>query len=210
MDDLMDCDIITFHIPLTRSGPYPTLGLAGEALFSRLQAGSLLVNTSRGKVTKTQALQGWLATGRGHAALDVWPGEPEVDVPLLEAATVATPHVAGYSLDGKLRGTQMVYRQFCEWLNASPVNPDLTSDLSVDNPLGNHGLIVDNAILAACPVERDDAQMRKLAAVIPENRAASFDALRREYPERRDFCGWRVPPEASRECARTLQALGFH
>lgn len=209
LKDLMDCDVITLHVPLTRSGPYPTLGLAGEALFSRLQAGSLLVNTSRGKVTDTQALQGWLASGQGHAALDVWPGEPEIDARLLEAATVATPHVAGYSLDGKLRGTQMVYRQFCEWLKTSPVSPDLLSDLRADARLKNRGLTTDDAILAACPVARDDAQMRKLAAVIPEKRAVLFDELRRDYPIRRDFCGWQVPADAPPEVFRLLRRIGF-
>jgi erythronate-4-phosphate dehydrogenase len=209
MEALTDCDVVSFHVPLTRCGPYPTLGLAGEPFLSRLPAGALLVNTSRGKVTEKGALQSWLASGRGSAALDVWPDEPEVDTALLEATAVATPHVAGYSLDGKLLGTQMVYLQFCDWLQAIPVRRNLLADLGVAAELGNHGLTVDAAILAACPVKRDDAEMRKLATLGENERRTRFDELRRDYPERRDFCGWKAPGDTPRELSGILKALGF-
>ena len=103
----------------------------------------------------------------------------------------------------------MVYRQFCEWLKTSPVKPDLTSELNADNQLENHGLTIDDAILSACPVERDDAQMRKLSAIMPEERAVHFDALRHDYPIRRDFCGWQVPADAPLEISRILKRIGF-
>jgi len=208
-EDIHDCEIITLHVPLSHSGRYATIGLVGETFLSHLKAGTLLINTSRGKVTDGQALHNWLTSGRGHAALDVWPDEPDVDIGLLGATTVATPHVAGYSLDGKLRGTRMVYHQFCDWLETSPVNQEPFSDLTADTQLVSPGLTLDGAILAACPVNRDDRQMRELANLSALDRPASFDALRRNYPERRDFSGWQVPPGAPPALARTLQDLGF-
>jgi len=209
MEELTDCGVVSFHVPLTRCGPYPTRGLAGEPFLTRLPAGALLVNTSRGKVTEKDAVQRWLASGRGNAALDVWPEEPMVDPALLEAATVATPHVAGYSLDGKLLGTQMIYLQFCDWLQTIPVRRNLLAELGITAELGDHGLTVDAAILAACPVKRDDEEMRKLAALGEKERSTRFDKLRRDYPERRDFCGWKAPGDAPPELSVMLKALGF-
>ena len=180
------------------------------AAASALQPGALLVNTSRGKVTAERSLRNWLISGRGHAALDVWPEEPNIDPGLLNATTVATPHVAGYSLDGKLRGTEMVYRQFCDWLGTEPMSSDLLSGLGLYSIPGKLCMRVEDAILAACPVERDDEQLRKLITINPEYQSVFFDELRQEYPERRDFTGWQLPEEAPEECATVLQALGFH
>jgi len=209
MAEIANCDVVTFHVPLTRSGPYPTIGLVGEPFLSCLHAGALLVNTSRGKVTQSEALQNWLASGLGHAALDVWPDEPDIDAGLLGLTTVATPHVAGYSLDGKMRGTEMVYLKFCNWLKTNPVSRNLVSALAPQFRADNRGLTTERAVLTACPVERDDAQMRKLAQLSPDRRPAFFDELRRTYPQRRDFSGWRLSSDAPEEIAMTLRKLGF-
>jgi len=209
MEELADCSIVSLHVPLTHCDPYPTVGLADETFLSCLPAGALLVNTSRGNVTEKLALQCWLASGRGRAALDVWPDEPSVDAALLEATTVATPHVAGYSLDGKLRGTQMIYMQFCKWLHTAPVGRDLLSNLGISARLNRRELTVDSAILAACPVMRDDGEMRKLTALAEDARRSRFDELRSNYPDRRDFCGWKVPQSAPEELSVILKALGF-
>lgn len=210
MEDISGCDVISFHVPLTLSGPHATMGLVDDRFLARLQPGSLLVNTSRGKVTAGQSLRNWLISGRGHAALDVWPEEPNIDPGLLNATTVATPHVAGYSLDGKLRGAEMVYRQFCDWLGTEPMSPGLLSGLVFYSLPGKHCLTLEDAILTACPVERDDEQLRKLITINPEYQSVFFDELRQNYPERRDFTGWQLPAEAPEECATVLQALGFH
>ncbi len=82
---------------------------------------SLLVNAARGDVVDGDALLAELTSKRLHAALDVWPGEPRINSRLLDATTVATPHVAGYSDDGKRNGTQKVYRAFCRWARLQPI-----------------------------------------------------------------------------------------
>ena len=209
-DEISTCNVISFHVPLTSSGPYATAGMVDDPYLSRLQSGTLLLNASRGKVVEGRSLYEWLRAGRGFAALDVWPGEPNIDPALLDAVTVATPHVAGHSLDGKLRGTEMIYGQFCKWLKTGQTNPGLVASLSLNPRPALPGSGLDDAILTACPVSRDDAQLRKLLAVEPQRRPAFFDALRREYPERRDFCGWEVPSNVPEELAKTLRSLGFH
>ncbi|MBQ7689779.1 MAG: 4-phosphoerythronate dehydrogenase [Muribaculaceae bacterium] len=97
-------DIITFHTPLTRSGRWPTWHLCDTALLHTLRHCRLLLNAARGAVCDTEALLRW----PGDLAIDCWEGEPHISQPLLERSFVATPHIAGYSLQGKQRGTAMV------------------------------------------------------------------------------------------------------
>lgn len=210
MDALSDCRILSFHVPLTRTGDHPTHHLINRERLAQLRRGALLINTSRGDVADGVAVLEWLESGHGAAALDVWPGEPSVDPQLLRACIVATPHVAGYSLDGKLRGTALVYRQFCEWLETEPCAADLVGSLRSETLPGAAATSVSEAILAACPIERDDSAMRRLLAVPSCQRATRFDELRGNYPERRDFAGWSLPPSVTTSVASELKTLGFH
>ncbi|MBT8047425.1 MAG: 4-phosphoerythronate dehydrogenase [Gammaproteobacteria bacterium] len=113
-------DIVTLHVPLTRNGPHQTFGMIGKKQLAFMADGALLVNAARGDVIDGNALTRELRTGRLFAAIDTWPGEPMIQRELLEAAVVATPHVAGYSNDGKRLGTWMVYQAFCKWAALTP------------------------------------------------------------------------------------------
>lgn len=212
LDQIMQCDVISFHVPLSTTGADATFGMVDAKFLSRLPPYTLLVNTARGKLIKAGALLDWLRSGRGFAALDVFPEEPYVGGELLEACTVATPHVAGYSLDGKLAGTLMVYERFCQWLKVTPPpEPQLfMSALEMHGPPPGHYATPAELILACCPVERDDRNLRESAGLEPTGRATHFDALRRDYPARRDFSGWIRPPELPADFARVLENLGFH
>jgi erythronate-4-phosphate dehydrogenase len=210
MDEISRCNVISFHVPLTAGGTHATMGMVDDRFLRRLPPGTLLLNTSRGKITEGPALHRWLLSGNGYAALDVFPGEPAIDVALLGALTVATPHVAGHSLDGKLRGTMMVYRQFCDWLQAGQTCPDLLSNLQPRSLAKGMVTSVADAVLTVCPVERDDRELRKMTSLQPEAQPRYFDSLRHEYPERRDFAGWRLPPDIPANLANTLHSLGFH
>ena len=99
-----ECDIITFHTPLTRDGDHPTWHLCDEAFLNGLNRCSLIINAARGAVCDNEALLRW----NGDVALDCWEGEPAINAELLDKAFVATPHIAGYSLQGKQRGTAMI------------------------------------------------------------------------------------------------------
>lgn len=201
-------DVISLHVPLTRDGPHPTYRLLDRARLARMRDGALLVNASRGDVIDGDALLAELESGRLEAALDVWPGEPGIDPRLLRLCRVATPHVAGYSDDGKLRGTQMVYSAFCRWAGlGQPDAPDLPAGAHLlelpngDDPLGA-------ALETTCFVARHDAALRELAEASPSDRAAGFDRLRRDYPSRRDFRGWRIG-DVDADTGSLLQRLGF-
>jgi erythronate-4-phosphate dehydrogenase len=201
-------DVVCLHVPLSRDGPYPTHRFVGARQLDRMRPGALLINTARGDVIHGAALRTALETGRLHAALDVWPGEPRVDAGLLRAAIVATPHVAGYSDDGKRRGTLMVYAAFCAWAGlervAPPPPPAAPPPLHVAS--GEDALA--RALDAACFVRRHDAALRELAGASAGARAAGFDRLRRDYPPRRDFAAWRIEcPDL--ESARLCHNVGF-
>jgi len=208
LDEALSQDIVCLHVPLTLHGPYPTFRMIDSMQLAKMHDFALLVNTARGDVLDGAALLSQLSIGRLHAALDVWPGEPQLEPVLLKATTVATPHVAGYSMDGKLNGTLMVYEAFCAWLDESPnpcVYPDgevLEMDLhAVKNP-------ISSALQAACFVPRHDSAMRRLIDLAPNDRALMFDRLRRQYPSRRDFRAWQFHG-ADKNATSTLHKLGF-
>ncbi len=111
------CDIVTFHTPLTREGRYPTFHMAGADFFRSLARRPLLINTSRGAVVDNAALVEALDGGMVRdAVVDVWEGEPDISPELLRRAVVATPHVAGYSADGKANATRMALQAVARFL----------------------------------------------------------------------------------------------
>ncbi|MEG1936184.1 MAG: 4-phosphoerythronate dehydrogenase [Rikenellaceae bacterium] len=115
---LSECDIITIHTPYTTTGKYPTYNLAGEHFFDKMKHGSIFINASRGEVVDEDALIDAIDNFKiSHAVIDVWKGEPSINHELLKRATIATPHIAGYSLQGKANGTSAIVRAFAEYFD---------------------------------------------------------------------------------------------
>jgi erythronate-4-phosphate dehydrogenase len=209
LNQIAGCNLISFHVPLTDKGPCPTWHLGNQKFFDQLHCGTLLINSSRGNVLDGAALANWLSNGRGHAALDVWPDEPRIEKSLLEAVIVATPHVAGYSVDGKLNGTRMLYQQFLQWAGIE-ADARLPPFAPLPQPLSaTDAVSVPGAVLASCPVETDDSCLR---GTLGKNHAVSaedFDALRKNYPPRRDFAGMLIPDGLPEVLSKTLIGLGY-
>lgn len=111
-----ECDIITFHTPLERNGEYRTFHLADRTFFHSLRKKPYIINTSRGEVVETEAILEALDKGLiGGAVLDVWENEPHINLELLDKVFIGTPHIAGYSADGKANATRMVLEAFCRF-----------------------------------------------------------------------------------------------
>ncbi|MGD2129740.1 MAG: 4-phosphoerythronate dehydrogenase [Lysobacterales bacterium] len=208
LEDALSCDVVTLHTPLTREGPWPTHRMIGPRRLTLMKQSGLLVNAGRGNVIDGAALLESLSRKRVHAALDVWPGEPRFSGALIESTVVATPHVAGYSDEGRFNGTAAVYRAFCDWqrIEAEPIpfpgtEPDVLTVESGDAAIAR-------ALDAACFVKRHDDAMRRLVSLGVDERAAAFDRLRKDYPPRRDFHAWRLRCD-DRATRRTLGSLGF-
>ncbi len=184
LDAILECQVISLHVPLTRHGQWPTHHMINASFLASISSHALLINTSRGDVMDGQAVRTWMAAG-GHAALDVWPGEPDVDEELLERAIVASPHVAGYSLDGKRRASAKVYREFCERFGLDTDVNGACPGLPPKPRL--RGQALARAIADGTPVEDDDRAMRSLLRLNARQRTDAFQALRSSYSLRRDL-----------------------
>lgn len=172
-----ECDVITFHVPLTREGtPHPTLHIADEAFFSRLRRRPVIVNTSRGAVVDNAALLHALESGAvSDAVIDTWEGEPDINVALLNKVYIGTPHIAGYSADGKTNADNMVIAGLCRHFGIANrwhiLPPPLPPEV---RPTGQHDT---DALRLYNPL--DDSRRLKAS---PE----SFEQLRGDYPLRRE------------------------
>lgn len=216
---LAEADIVTLHTPLTRTGPHPTYHLVGAAQLAAMRPDALLVNAARGAVVDNAALCEALEAGRiGGAVLDVWEGEPEPDPALLALVDIATPHIAGYSFDGKINGTAMLHEALTGWLGVEPawdaeaaLAPAPSERLRLERPQPDldQTAWLDALVRQAYDVRADDARMRALLGLPPAQRGAYFHHLRKTYPRRRDFRWFTVPdvPEAHRRAVR--DGLGF-
>ena len=153
-------DIITFHTPLTRDGDCPTWHLADEEFFRKLKRKPLIINSSRGAVVDNAALLFALQEGLVcDAVIDTWEGEPDLSLPLLEKAVIATPHIAGYSADGKANATRMALQAVCQFIS-KPFCLDIQPPALPDNyaygdvkegPLRFYDPRVDTTLLKAQP-----------------------------------------------------------
>ncbi len=206
-----DANFITFHVPLYREGEDKTFHLAGKEFFTELRGKPILINSSRGEVVDGDELKKSLASGKVKAAvLDVWEAEPDLDKELLSMVDIATPHIAGYSVDGKSNATGMSVRALSRFfgLGLDDWEPADLPPPRIDN------LIIDGSrfdlqellvILArrAYDVLRDDDVLRKN----PEN----FEKLRASYPVRREPAAIRVNIINDYNAAGpVLRQLGYH
>ncbi|EKT4567444.1 4-phosphoerythronate dehydrogenase PdxB [Pseudomonas putida] len=213
---LQQCDVISLHTPLQRGGQYPTWHLLGQAQLAQLRPGAWLVNASRGPVVDNVALRELLLDREDvHAVLDVWEGEPQVDLTLADLCTLATPHIAGYSLDGRQRGTAQIYQALCRFLG---VNEQVRlAELLPKPPLAQIELDASTdlswALATLCRAvydpRRDDADFRRSLSDDPQQQRAAFDQLRKQYPPRREIEGLavRLHGEAP-QLAQLVSALG--
>ena len=190
LDQALDCDIVTFHVPLETTGSFPTLDLLNKKRIDSLQAGTLLINASRGEVIEQAALKKRLLESEDiDAVLDVWHNEPKIDSELLKATLLGTPHIAGYSADAKLRGTFMIYMACCDYLG---INAEWRPELPNDE-IGSTNLSesedIRRQILRAYDILGDNSRLKKILDGDTEDPALYFDLLRKNYPTRREYAG---------------------
>lgn len=205
-----DADVLTFHTPLFKDGPYKSWHLADETLISRLKPGTILINACRGPVVDNAALLRRLDAGQSlSVVLDVWEPEPELDVALLAKVDIGTAHIAGYTLEGKARGTTQVFEAFSEFIGKrQQVALDTLLPAPEFGRITLHGSL-DQSILKRLihlvyDVRRDDALLRKVAGIPGE-----FDKLRKNYLERREWSSLYVQCNDD-QAAVLLQKLGFN
>lgn len=214
LDELIrDCDVLALHTPLTRTGPHSTFHLLNDERLQRLRPDQILLNAGRGEVIDNAALLSRLSTGDAPTViLDVWEGEPRVMPALLEKVRLGSPHVAGYSQEGKWRGTAMVHEAYCRFAGITPVitlsSLDLPKGPVLECPQANTlSSLLAHLTGQLCDVARDDAALR--ASLADPDPALAFDRLRRDYPPRFEFSSCTIKGLLRPEWRGALLALGF-
>ncbi len=193
LDELLaSTDILALHTPLIRTGCDATIHLLNESTLNRFQ-GHVVINAARGPCVDNRALLSWLSQHiRHHAIMDCWENEPQPDTTLIShpQMLLATPHIAGHSLDGKAANTWYVYRALCRWLGVEPqwnVRQSLPPIEEVPEIYCNSSAW-NNLYRAATelyPIARDHAFMQSLTTQSGSQLAAVFNDYRRHYPVRR-------------------------
>lgn len=208
---LSKSDIVTVHVPLTAEGEDATWHLFDKERLSRLRSDQILINSSRGEVVDNQALKAVLKAGGLKAAvLDVWEGEPALDAELVGLLDITTPHIAGYSADGKANGTTMSVRTVAQYLGlpltdwtASGVPaPAQSLEFSIDAQGKTDQEVISQAILYTYDVRTDSDLLRGCLE--------GFEQQRGDYPVRREFTAFTLHlSHAGADLAARLAKIGF-
>lgn len=208
LEEVLECDVISLHVPKVIDGEYPTYHLLDETRLNNLNDEQILISACRGEVIDNHALLALKKSGHGvKLVLDVWEGEPSVLTPLIDYTEIATAHIAGYSLEGKARGTEMLYQALCQHINIEPV-----CQLKTLLPTANiscvelnqefNEIVLNQLVKMVYDVRRDDAIFRQQLS------SQGFDALRKNYPIRREFSAVQVILSFN-ACSGVPHRLGF-
>ncbi|MFP4488501.1 MAG: 4-phosphoerythronate dehydrogenase [Bacteroidales bacterium] len=204
-----ESDILSLHVPLTYKGRDKTFRLADKKFLSGLKEGAIIINTSRGGVIEEEALLNHLRLHRLKAALlDVWSNEPLINRQLLKMTDIGTAHIAGYSVDGKARGTAMIINRLADhfklplagWSPEPLPSPD-NHVIDISAFKGDEHHIISRAIYHTYAVEDDSTMLRKNPRM--------FEWLRSNYRRRREFGAYKIQ-EDNNGLINRLQKMGFN
>ena len=188
-DVLRDSDIITLHVPLNTSGKDNTYHLVNQAFISSMKQNASLINTSRGKVIDELSIRA-KRDRIGCLVLDVWESEPAINPEIFNIADIGTPHIAGYSYEGKIKGTEMIYGAACDFFSMEKIwkiKADNESGLSTKIDISNSGSPLYDAVTSAYPIRQDHNKLKGISGKNAIERKSYFDELRNSYPRRREF-----------------------
>ena len=207
---LNESDIVTAHVPLCISGEDKTYHMFDERILRKMKKGAWFFNSSRGEVTQTDDLMKVLASRKLRGAvIDVWENEPDIDLVLMSMTYISTPHIAGYSTDGKANGTAMVVNSLCRFFNLPLENwypPDVPAPLLPDITINAKGKseneIIREAVFHTYDIGEDDISLRFSPS--------DFEKLRGDYRLRREFTSYTVTLNGgTKKIQKSLQELGF-
>lgn len=200
-------DIISLHVPFTAGEPDPTQNLINSENINKMKSHAIIINTSRGGIVNEKILLNGLRKNKIKACvIDTWKQEPAINQALMERAAIATPHIAGYSSDGKLRATSIILNDLSDFFSlpeirpnislAPPLNDIISPDISTDL-----NTMIGSTILKTYPIMDDHHSL--------VNNPEKFEELRNKYPARREFDSYRIK-EAPPEAEKILKKLGFN
>lgn len=195
LDELLQrSNAVSIHVPLTKTGDYPTYHLINAQTLARLSNQTILINSARGPVIEEAALIENIQKTQRQVVLDVFEHEPVISERLLDLVSLVTPHIAGYSLEGKARGTQMVYQAFCQHFGFK-AEKTFESELPLCEAYfkaSSLKQVLQRYLTEIYDIQRDDQNLR---ACVKEGQVdqQAFDRLRKEYPLRREWAAYGGP-----------------
>lgn len=203
-------DIVTLHVPFNRTGEDATFHLAGKEFLEAFSGKKLLINSCRGEVSDSQAILNALQKeALGAYIADCWENEPDINLALLQKSYLGTPHIAGYSRDGKANGTQMSIRALSKFFNLgidqwSPPDVEMPSESTIhlNGSRRDSESIIAEAVLHTYDIEADSD--------ILKHQPHLFEQLRGDYPVRREFGAYSIVcHEVPAEVVTQLSSMGF-
>jgi erythronate-4-phosphate dehydrogenase len=200
LEEALQCDIVTLHVPLTYEGEDKTFHLIDEQKLNHLKNGAILINTSRGAVIDNEKLKKIITEKNLKVVLDVWENEPEVNLSLLEKVKIGTPHIAGYTLEGKVNGTIMIFNQLNNFLGTDYQFdfrlPDVRNNILFYKGNNFDEKKFDEILINIYDIETDNNLMKKLLYFNRDDAINYFDTLRKNYPLRREFNNYKIKTES--------------
>ncbi|MBN1821989.1 MAG: 4-phosphoerythronate dehydrogenase PdxB [Prolixibacteraceae bacterium] len=205
-----ESDIITFHVPLINSGKDKTLHMVDDVFIQSLKNKPLLINTCRGEVFDTNAVKSaYMEKQISGLIIDCWENEPDLDLEMLKLCDFATPHIAGYSKDGKANGTRMSVQAVSRFFklgidNWEPEGVELpkSTKIEIDGQESDEFSIIAEAVLSTYNIETDDKNLRENPGI--------FEKLRGDYPVRREFGTYKLKIiNTEDKVIQKLKYLGF-
>lgn len=215
LKEALQADIITLHVPLNKTGIDRTFHLLDEEKLNKIKNNSVIINSSRGAVVDNKALLDIIDKKHFKVILDVWEGEPLINTDLLQKALVGSAHIAGYSLEGKVNGTKMVYDALCRFTNQQndwePKLPTVENNIINVSSAKNLEEKLQLIFKQIYDVEKDDSEMREMFEMDNDSKAAHFDKLRKGYHLRREFNNYTVMIEKNdKRLKDILEAFRFN
>jgi erythronate-4-phosphate dehydrogenase len=214
LNEILKADIITLHVPLSFEGIDKTFHLLNENNLKEITKSTIIINTSRGAVIDNFALLKETSKKNFQLILDVWENEPQINNELLKVTKIATPHIAGYSFEGKVNGTKMIYDALCKFLKVNPDwNPELpqiekTDLILPDGDTDEKKLF--RLLSSIYNIESDDLKMREILKYKLNEQPGYFDLLRKTYPVRREFSNFTVHlSEKEKQLNKELESFRF-
>lgn len=213
---LKTCEFVTYHVPITKDGKHPTYHLLNKNKSGLYQEHQTLINACRGPVFDNSDLLNAMNENIDRTLiLDVWENEPSISLALLEKTMIATPHIAGYSQEGKLTGTEMISKALFgkfgiekKWKAKLP-EPE-NKVLALKKSIAGFENQMHDICLQAYRLLEDDQRLRETKKLSAEDAAIAFDKLRKTYPVRREFNAFQVQTKGlENRTMETLEALGF-
>jgi erythronate-4-phosphate dehydrogenase len=208
LETCLQADILTFHTPLTHDGKYPTHHLLNQAGLAKIRADQIIINAARGGIIDEAA---WQATPTLANIIDCWENEPNIDEGLYQTAYLATPHIAGHSLDAKIAGGRMVYEQLCQFWGITPqetwhVHLPTLPPAIILNTEGSLQHQLYNTLKAVYDPRNDDLAIRRKNI---EETYKNYELYRRNYPIHREWHQHRFLPSQNTALNNLLISLGF-